>query len=86
MLWSAPGMIIGLTLAAVAFHCARSCTRTRTCFDALFSSPSHDRTHGQCARHGGTLLTSLVRHRIAIDDHLRRIVRKRVRECALAAG
>jgi hypothetical protein len=89
MLCSAPGMIVGLTLAAVAFHCACSrshCTWTRTCahYTILFSS--HDRTHGKCARHGRTLLTNLVFRRATIDDHLRRVVCEWIGEPALAAG
>ena len=31
MLWSAPGMIVGLTLAAVAFHCACSYSHSDLC-------------------------------------------------------
>ena len=31
MLWSAPGMIVGLTLAAVAFHCACSHSHSDLC-------------------------------------------------------
>ena len=45
MLWSSPGMIVGLTLAAVAFHCARlhsHCTWIRIHVDILLFFPSHD--------------------------------------------
>lgn len=89
MLCSAPGMIVGLTLAAIAFHCAYSrqpVLEIRACVDVLSSYSSHDRTHRKRARHRRTLLTSLVCHRVAVNDHLRRIVCKRAGECALAAG
>lgn len=89
MLWSAPGMIVGLTLAAVAFHCARSrshCTWIRAHVDGPFFVPSYDRTHGRRARHGRTLLTSLVCDRVAVNDHLRRVVCERIGERALATG
>ena len=84
-LYSAPGMIVGLTLAAAAFHCTCSHSHLDLCsrITLLFS---HDRTHGKHARHGCTLLTNLVCHRAAIDDHLRRVVCERIGEHALVAG
>lgn len=86
MLCSAPGMIVGLTLAAIAFHCAYLLLLCALCYSDAPLSSSHDRTYRQCPRHGCTVLSNLVRDRVAVDDHLCRVVREWVGERALATG
>jgi MFS family permease len=83
MIWSAPGMVVGLTLASIAFHC-ESCLFILLCFsDAWVRSDQKDR---RCLGGWDEVSAIVVGHRVAVTDILCSIVRYWIGERSLATG
>ena len=80
MIWSAPGMVVGLTLASISFFCKRFGPPFLITVDLSIKHPfRYDEENRRKSGGWDTILKSLVCHRSLVNDLICRIIRDRAR-------